>query len=117
MADVSDFYGPVGPVDLGDPATDPPMTVRVHPDDDPRSRSARRVIRVDDLGGVRWVQVTGPPPGTERWRTDRAVADWPVQHPLLYCTAFHHAAHRASLTAEPVGDMDVDAFRTGKATP
>jgi hypothetical protein len=113
MADVSDFYGPAGPVDLGDPATDPPMVVRVHPDDDPRSPDARRVIRADTGW---WLVVTC------RWGVDEGalvssdVADWPVQHPLLYCTAFHHAAHRASVTAEPVGDMDVDAFRTGKAT-
>ncbi len=59
---------------------------------------------------------------TCRWGSDEGalmssdVATWPVQHPIVYCTAFRHAAHRASVTAEPVGDMDVDAFRTGKAT-
>ena len=112
---MSDFYGPAAPADLGDPATDPPMTCRVHPDDDPRSASARRVIRTDsDLPQDAWVMVTGV--GPFRWHYHENVADWPVQHPLVYCTAFRHAAHRSTTTTEPVGDMDVDAFRTGKAT-
>lgn len=111
---MSDFYGPAGPMDLGDPATDPPMTVRVCPEDDPRSPDARRAIRTDSDAWP-WLRVTGGMPGMGYYAHE--LATWPVQHPLLYCTAFHHAAHRASLRAEPVGDMDVDAFRTGKATP
>jgi hypothetical protein len=111
MEEVSDFYGPAAPVDLGDPRTDPPMTVRVHPDDDPRSPDARRVIRTDNPW---YVRVTGLLGGDGRYPS--AVATWPVQHWLVVATAFRHAAHRASTMAEPVGDMDVDAFRTGKAT-
>ena len=114
MEEVSDFYGPAAPADLGDPATDPPMTVRVHPDDDPRSPAARRAVRTDDGW---WIVATAGGQCMPRMRAPQTVADWPVQHPLVYCTAFRHAAHRATATAEPVGDMDVDAFRTGKATP
>jgi hypothetical protein len=95
-----EFYAPREPEPLGDPTTDPPMTVRVHPDDDPYSPTARRVIRTD---ARQWVLVTGPGVG----RHD-GVATWPVQHPLVWATAYRHAeaakVRRLSPAAELAGD-------------
>ncbi|MFC5996914.1 hypothetical protein ACFQE5_22140 [Pseudonocardia hispaniensis] len=74
----------------GDPTQDPPMVVRVHPDDDPRDPEARRVIRITDPGRWVWLQVTG----TGRFVTyqHRDVAGWPIQHPIVYAATFRHAS-------------------------
>lgn len=82
-------YRPARP-DLGDPTQDPPLVVRVHPGDDPYSPAARRVIRITGTGRWVWLQVTG----TGRLGTyqHRDVADWPVQHPIIYAATFRHAS-------------------------
>lgn len=51
---------PDGPELHGDPAADRPMTLRVHPDDDPRAADARRAVRTNRRH-PEWLQVTGPP--------------------------------------------------------
>lgn len=111
----SDFYVKATPPKLGDPALDPPMTVRVHPDDDPRSPDARRVIRTArPLPQDAWAMVTGVGPFV--WHRHHEVADWSVQHPVVYGTVFRHAAAadaREQTSGQLAGDMGVDAFKGG----
>lgn len=85
---MSEYYVPPVPQKLGNPSLDPPMTVRVHPDDDPRSPSARRAIRTT-ANGPSWHGVTGAPHAAYR---SSDVATWPVQHPIVYGTVYRHAA-------------------------
>lgn len=89
--DQIEFYGPaVREVDLGDPTTDRLLTIRVHPDDDPHSREARRAVRSAALGwSAPWIIVTGEP---ARALTHDDVATWPPQHWLVAC---HGARDRA----------------------
>lgn len=119
---MTEFYDKPAAAPLGDPAADRPMTVRVHPDDDPRDPKARRAIRVAGVHPWPWVQVTGVAWEEDcedgMWWTDDEVATWPVTHPIQYCTAFRHAAASAARegrTAQPAerGDLDVSAFRGG----
>lgn len=103
-----DLYAPPAPPKLGDPSTDPPMVVRVHPDDDPHSPGARRVIRSSALRLAPWVMVTGAGPGVAPFLMHDEVRTWPVQHPLVYGTAFRHAAaadaRERGAVPEPAGD-------------
>lgn len=110
-----DFYGQANGAALGDPAQDPPMTVRVHPDDDPADQDARRVIRTADVSPTGlWILVTGDwGVGNGHYHAD--VADWPVQYPIRYCATYRHAAaeaqRRGQVRSDERGDMDVTAFK------
>lgn len=117
VAPTSEFYAPPPPPSLGDPATDSPFTWRRHPDDRPLDLDARRVLRVDDWAaptGGTWLVVSGPRVG-EQLAHD-AVRTWPYTSHLHADAAVGLAARRAgevtpSGRVEPVGDMDVDAFK------
>lgn len=95
---------------LGDPATDPPMTVRVHPDDDPMSPAARRVIRTDDPTWA-WVVVTGYVPDMA-FLPHEDVATWPITPPVRYCAAYRHASladeRRRVGAAQPLDGADAE---------
>lgn len=77
--------------ELGDPATDRPLTYRVHPDDDPRDPGARRVVRDDD-NAAPWYLVTGPRERVDDlltyFLTNEDVADWPYTNHALAAAAF-----------------------------
>lgn len=91
---------PDGVPDLGDPALDPPLSIRVHPDDDPRDPQARRVVRG---GAGAWVQVTGELATVAMlgWVTTDEVASWPRQHWLVAATVFGHAVHADPRAGQP----------------
>lgn len=103
---MSEFYGERVAPELGDPRTDPPMVVRVHPDDDPRDPAARRAVATD-VGHV-WFWVTGRPTGRPETLIAHQLADWPVTHPIVYCTAHRHAAHAASTPALELDGSDAE---------
>lgn len=102
---------------LGDPALDPPMTCRVHPDDDPHDPAARRVIRISGRAGAwPWVNVTGEDAGYGLEHCH--VAEWPMQHWLLVMAAFRHAelAGHGQPAADPATltpDESARLFRAG----
>lgn len=77
---------------LGDPALDPPFTVRRHPDDDPRDRHARRAIRL--ATSEAWALVTGAPPVFLGYPVvlPEEVASWPVEHFSRYAPVFRLAS-------------------------
>lgn len=123
---MSDYYAEPEPEPLGDPALDPPMTVRHHPDDNPRDPKARRVIRSDqgvgrNPGNAGWTIITGDRhwfSGLRAGLYHHEVADWPVSHGFLYSVAFRHAEAAAARRGDHAqaadrGDMDLDAFRGG----
>jgi hypothetical protein len=117
---VTEFYDEREPERLGDPALDPPMTVRVHPDDDPFDPAARRVIKTDDPDPEPWQLVTGYAHGfahpLDTWYADAHVVRWPVTHPIQYTTAHRHAAAddaRQGRGPGVRGDLGVDAFKGG----
>lgn len=102
----------------GDPATDPPMTVRVHPDDDPHDPAARRAVRISGRSEAwPWVNVTGEDAGYLIEHRD--VADWPITHPIVYCTAFRHAirAGHGRRAAEPASLTPDESARLFRMTP
>jgi hypothetical protein len=120
----SEFYGsPVVVPDLGDPATDPLLTVRMQPPDtqarrlDPRTR---RVVKLDpssagwhEVGDHAWDMVPDP------WHMDYDVRDWVRQDPITLGVAMDRGAGKAvpppagkaSSAAELVGDMGVESFK------
>jgi hypothetical protein len=84
---VNEFRDKARPAELGDPATDRPLTYRVHPDDDPRDPNARRAVRLAQRpNGWPWVYVTGPDAGYLIEHAD--VADWPYTNHALASAAF-----------------------------
>jgi hypothetical protein len=101
--------------DLGDPATDPPLTYRVHPDDDPRDPNARRVMKVESTrAGLRtwpWAQVTGPAietPALNGNSSNTMVATWPYTNHTLASAAFRPVdEHRTFTISAPVDDLVV----------
>lgn len=115
-----EFYGPARTVDRGDPATDPPMTVRVQNGEDRAVRysaTARRAIKTDDPRLFDpWIVVAGPPVG--QWLTDDEVRTWPVVHPIVNAAAFRLAAGDGQTghgqQVHERGDLDVDAFKGGE---
>lgn len=104
--------------DLGDPALDPPLTIRVHPDDDPRDSEARRVARaapssLTDLAP--WICLTGPRHEIDMSFSDSAVVTWPRQHWLVAAAVFRHAEHAARPAAMLDGsDVAATPFRMGE---
>lgn len=118
-----EFYGPARTADLGDPALDPPMTVRVRGAEDRASRYAAdawRAVRTTRLGTRAWLLVAGP--SDEEWLIggwlhDDEVRTWPVVHSTVNSAAFRLAAGHQAGHGEQVherGDLDVDAFRGGE---
>lgn len=114
---VSEFYAPRAAPDLGDPALDPPCTIRVQGGEDRRTRlfdpHARRAVLTDDLGDLRWIVVAGTEPG--EWLTDAQVRGWTVV-PALFVTVpwtrtTGRAPHEGAIASVERGDMDVDSFR------
>ncbi|MGD9991121.1 hypothetical protein [Pseudonocardia sp.] len=107
-ADGREFRDKARERDLGDPATDLPLTLRVHPDDDPMDPHARRVIRADSDGedNYHWMQVTGPD-ALEHWE-DVGVADWPYTS--------HTQAGAAYLPPDLHRGMSVEYGNPGRAT-
>lgn len=80
---------------------DPIGTVRVHPDDDPTDRNARRRIAVEDrdnsgaYAGCRWARLTTPSLGEGSYEDPdpvpfESVQDWPVQPWLELAHVFGH---------------------------
>ena len=117
-----EFYGSVQILPESDPAADPLLTVRMQPPDTWERRydgHTPRVVKLDN-GGLGWREVGDH---TEYMasprRTDAEVADWPVQHPLVWGVAYNRLAGKAvpppagkaDAAAELVGDMDVESFR------
>lgn len=111
---MSEFYAPARRDDLGDPATDPPLTVRVRAEPGDQharlfDRDAVRAVKTDDRDSCPWFVVTG---GSYAWFTDEQVSTWPVVPAYAVSAPWTRAAQ-----AEPApatherGDMDVDAFR------
>jgi hypothetical protein len=115
---VPEFYRPPALKPLGDPASDPPLTVRVQGGQDRATRyspDALRVIRTADVGAAPWVEVAGPEIG---WRfTDTDVAGWPVVAAVVNETAFARPAAAPGPPAQSIerGDMGVEAFKGGSA--
>lgn len=72
--------------DLGNPATDRPLTLRVGPRDDPNDPGAMRVIKSDETDGEGWHRITGPLVG--EWMSDEEVAHWPYTSHALASAAF-----------------------------
>lgn len=125
------FYAPASPPFLGNPATDPPMTVRVENWDRRFERDVRRVIKNGYAGygpNGKWFIVTGPLDiATDAMSTrvlldDEDVADWPIAHPTTYTTAFRHqearraqekAADELAINQKITGDMGAEAFKGG----
>lgn len=115
---MSEFYDDGKQVTLGDPSTDPPLTVRIEPGRHWRDHEARRAILTTVGWGRRpWLQVTG----MERddgsvLLTHAEVASWPVQHPIEYGAAFRHAVLadeqvRAPLAGDDLAGPDANLFR------
>jgi hypothetical protein len=84
---MTEFRDKARPAELGDPATDRPLTYRVHPDDDPRDPNARRIVKTDDIEPA-WVPVTGCDVLGEVWLGCCDVADWPYTNHALASAAF-----------------------------
>jgi hypothetical protein len=119
-----EFYaGPKG-AELGDPATDRFMTIRLEPPftwerrHDPAARRALKVGRGPLCWSVFTLGADGP---TEaEWRSDEQVMDWPVQHFLEAMVAgkkLHgplQPGRSAGEQRHERGDMDVDAFLGGR---
>lgn len=114
----SEFYAPPPTErDLGDPATDPPMTVRVEDWSRRMQTDVRRAVRSDRRhAGAVWVVVaTG---GVDVDAPDCLAHDdvrtWPVCPDVVNQAAY--AAGRTSTghgeQAHERGDMGVEAFRT-----
>lgn len=97
---VSEFYAP--PVrDLGDPAQDPPMTVRVERWADRRRTDVRRAVKVDDPRLFDpWIVLSGGMPGV--WLTDDHVRTWPVCPDVVTQAAYALAARRTAPALCPV---------------
>lgn len=110
-----EFYRePKGP-ELGDPAQDPPFTIRIQP---PYTRERAydpltpRVLKLHrDDGGHPWVQVTGH--GATLFWNDDYVRSWPLQHHLVAGVAVSGYREKSEPKASTVleGDMDVEAFK------
>lgn len=86
--DAREFRDKAGARDLGDPATDLPLTLRVHPDDDPMDPQARRVVKTSDRDGCAWLPVTDSSPIALRWLDDAEVASWPYTSGTVAGAAF-----------------------------
>jgi hypothetical protein len=115
-----EFYAaPKGP-DLGNPATDRFLTVRIEPPytwerrHDPAVRRALKIGRGDLPWTVFELGAAGP--HEDHWASDEQVADWPIQS---FIEAFVAGAkldgplQPGRATGEQRherGDMDVDAF-------
>ncbi len=117
---VPEFYRPPAPKPLGDPASDPPMTVRVQGGHDRAVRysaTARRAIRTTSTSEP-WVLVAGPPgAAVGGWATHADVAGWPVVADVVNQAAFARHGHvpsEGALRVAERGDMDVDAFKGGR---
>lgn len=112
----SEFYAPPPTErDLADPATDPPMTVRVERWADRYRTDVRRAVKTDARDGIpRFVVTAADYPGD--WLTDDEVASWPVCPDVVNQAAHALAAGRTSTghgeQAHERGDMGVEAFRT-----
>lgn len=110
-----EFYGPAPDVDLGDPALDPPCTIRVQGGHDRHTRlfdrDAVRAVKTADPGRAPWVEIAGTEIG---WRfTDDDVRDWTVAPVPFATTPWALTATRPTGSAAPelVGDMGVESFR------
>ena len=82
---VGEFYGPAAETSLGDPATDPVLTVRVSPPDTQVRRldlDTPRAVKVDQWT---WVVTGTGDPG--HFVHGSQVATWPVEHPISYGAA------------------------------
>lgn len=110
---VSEFYAPRAAPDLGDPALDPPMTVRVHRGEDRAVRYSPDALRAVKTSERTWLLVAGDTDDIGETRLDDDVRGWPVVHWLICETAFarHTPATPAMLQPAERGDMDVDSFR------
>lgn len=108
--------------DLGDPATDPPLTVRVRAEPGDRharlfDRDTTRAVKMDGPSRAPWIEVAGTEVG---WRfTNDDVRDWPVVPALFVSVPWTFAANHGPTLADHLatrhgrGDMDVDSFRGG----
>lgn len=120
---VSEFYAPRAAPDLGDPALDPPGTIRVEGGEDRHVRlfdpAARRAVRTS-VAFPPWVLIAGedaPPPflrpGDPLSHFD--VRDWTVVPPLFVTVPWTRTTgrvpHEGAITSVERGDMDVDSFR------
>lgn len=83
---MNEFADKARPAELGDPATDRPLTLRVGPRDDPNDPGAMRVIKSDETDGEGWHRITGPLVG--EWMSDEEVAHWPYTSHALAAAAF-----------------------------
>jgi len=114
---VNEFADKARPAELGDPATDRPLTLRVHPDDDPRDPNSRRVIKNDDTDGCAWCLVTGEGEGWDRYMLDEQVMHWPYTNHALASAAFRAEDEHRTLSVDYGDPLDTtDGIAPGRAT-
>lgn len=112
--DAREFYGPAPALDLGDPALDPPCTIRVQGGQDRATRYSPHALRAvrTTSDAEPWVLVAGPR-GVGGWLTHGDVAAWPVMPAVFATVPWAITATRPTGAAAPelVGDMGVESFR------
>lgn len=121
---MTEFRDKATAADLGDPATDSPLTYRVHPDDDPRDPQARRVMKVESTrAGLRtwpWAQVTGPAietPALNGNSSNTMVATWPYTNHALASAAFRDVDEHRTLSVDYGDPLETtDGIAPGRAT-
>lgn len=113
---MSEFYAaPVNPPRLGDPALDPPMTVRVERWEDRMRTDVRRAIKTDDGPRYTWLIAVGGAGEVGEFLSDDEVATWPICPAVVNQAAYAvNRAPREGAVRPLVGDMDVDAFKGGE---
>ena len=117
---MSEFYAPARRDDLGDPATDPPLTVRVQADPADQharlfDRDAVRAVLTDANLGWPWLLVAGGRVGARLSHDE--VRTWPVVPAYAVSAPWTLNAQQTAPApaAHERGDMDVDAFRGGSS--
>jgi hypothetical protein len=105
--------------DLGDPATDPPLTIRVQGGQDRWTRLFDPIaVRAIKTTEGHWVLVGGDTEDIGEDRYDDEVRGWPVMPALFASTPWGDTNHGPTLadhltTRHDRGDMDADAFKGG----
>lgn len=115
---MSEFRDKAPVRDLGDPATDPPGTVRVYVEpeesDDQHARLFdHEAMRVIKTSGGYWIIFGGDDYDVGEPRYDDDVRTWPVVPAYAVSAPWTRAADQPApaTTAHERGDLDVQAFR------
>lgn len=112
---MSEFPDKAPAREVGDPALDPPMTVRVERWADRKRTDVRRAVKSDMSGGHRWSILVGEIGRGGRWLSDDDVRAWPVCPDVVTQTAYALAAGRITAGGgerqDKRGDLDVTVFK------